>query len=120
MKSMYDEIIERDFRTDGDGKTVYFAKGLTKPGYIIPTEEKKTEIKKIISRYALLLFALWFIGIFVIRYSIVTLLLFMTLMLILHFGWFRRKIDQAIVDLPVSALDPKFDYTNMRIGLVSL
>ena len=116
MKSMYDDIIERDFRTDDEGRTVYYAKGLTKPGYIIPNEEKKTEIKKIISRYASILFALWFIGILVTKSLLIILLLF-ALMLILHFGWFRRKIEQAIAGLPVSSLDPKFDYTNMRIGI---
>lgn len=117
MKSLYDDIIERNFRTDGEGRTVYFAKGLTRPGYIIPNEEKKTEIKKILSRYASILFVLWFVGIFVISIAPTTTLIFMSLILILHFGWFRRRIDQAIVSLPVSDLNPKFDYTNMRIGI---
>lgn len=115
MKSMYDDIIERDFITDGEGRTVYFAKGLTRPGYVIPNEEKKTEIKKIISKYASILVALWLVGI--IFLSKITILVFISLIIILHFGWFRRKIDQAIVGLPLSDLDPKYDYTNMRMGI---
>lgn len=117
MKSMYDDIIEQDFKTDSEGKTVFFAKGLTKPGYELPNEEKKNEIKKIISRYSSLLFAIWFLGILIISHSLIVMFIFIALIILLHYGWYRRKIDQAIVGLPISDLDPKFDSTNLRLGI---
>ncbi|MEN6320415.1 MAG: hypothetical protein ABFD82_16890 [Syntrophaceae bacterium] len=115
MKSIYDDLLEREFRTDSEGQIIFFAKGLTKPGYVLINEQKKSEIKKIISKYCSLLLTIWLLG-FIIKKSLPSFLIMVFIVLLLHFGWYRRKINQKIVGLPASDLDPKFDYTNMRIG----
>jgi hypothetical protein len=115
MKSIYNDILEREFRTDSEGQTIFFAKGLKKPGYVLANEKKKNEIKKIISRYCSLLITIWILG-FIIKKSLPSFLIIVFTVLLLHFGWYRRKINQAVVGLPVSDLDPKFDYTIMRIS----
>ena len=112
MISIYDQIIENEFKTDSEGRTVYFAKGLTKPGYILPDEEKKTEIKKIISRYSSIFMTL-FLGSFFLHNFFISLIIFP----LIHFGWYRRKIYKAIEGLQVSDLKPKLDPVNLVIGV---
>jgi hypothetical protein len=35
----------------------------------------------------------------------------------LHFGWYRRKINNVVKELQVSDLKPKLDPLNIRIGI---
>jgi amino acid transporter len=119
MKSIYDDILERDFRTDSEGRTVFFAKGLRKPGYMIPNEEKKDEIKKIISRYSSLLLSILLVGFFLLSISLIGFIIGTLLFLLLHF-WNRRLIDRAIAGLSVSDLNPPFDKVNFGVGTVLL
>jgi hypothetical protein len=115
MKTIYDDIIEHDFKIDSEGNMVFFAKGLKKPGFIIPNEEKKKEIKKIITQYSTALMSLILIWFFILKHSIIIFVIFLALLCLLHFGWYRRKIDRAIIGLPTSDLTPKYDLVDMRI-----
>jgi len=113
MRSIYDDILERDFKTDAEGNTVFFANGLTNPGYLIHDEEKKNEIKKIISRYSTL-FIVFFVGAVLISNLILSSICLFILLLI-HFGWYRRKINQAVSGLPHSGLVRKRDSAGMLV-----
>ncbi len=89
-------MIERDFKRDDEGRTVFFAKGLRKPGYIIADKKKETEIKNIILIYSSLVFSLyllWFLALFFIKRSLAIFFIWVVILGLIHFGWYRRKID---------------------------
>lgn len=116
MKNIYDDNIY-NFKTDSEGKTVFFANGLTKLGYIIPDKEKKNEIKKILSKKNTIIISSMLIWYFIIRPSLINFVIFMVLFCLIHFGWYRRKIDQVIEGLQVSEPKPKLAPINTRIGI---
>lgn len=116
MRTIYDEIIERGFQINKEGKTVYFPKGLRKAGYILPNKEKEDEIKKIINQYSTILISLFFIFAFLMR-SLQMYIIFLLLMTFLHFVWYRRKIDLAIKELDISDFNPKLPPVNLHKSL---
>ncbi len=50
-KQLHFDILELQFKKDSAGRTAFFPMGSSKPGYIIPDDEKKNEIKKILAKY---------------------------------------------------------------------
>lgn len=124
MRTVYDDVIEKVFKIDKEGRTIFFPLGffgLKKTGYILTTEEKKEEIKRIYGFYSSMLFLIFISSFAFTRHLILFIILFV-LLLVLHFMWLRFKINKAVEGLQTSDLtiQTQNEQETMSVGVIAL
>lgn len=106
-KQLHLDILEQQFKKDSAGRTAYFLMGSLKPGYIIPDDEKKNEIKKILAKYEMTFIPMIFLS-FYTEFSILSILA-LSLYIIFNTLNFIKEINKATLGLEKIAYSKDFD-----------
>jgi len=116
MKSFQHDIFENQFKTDYEGRIIFFPKGLSKPGYIVPDIEKKNEIIKIHSNYFNLISILLFIP-YLVDFSI-SIIIIVTFVFLFISYFFHKKLKIITDELTITHIKPDFDEYIYRKGVM--
>lgn len=101
MNQFQSDILELQFKKDSNGRIAIFPKGLSKPGYIIPDDEKKNEIKSIYTKHEMRSASLVFIP-YLFNFSIyaIFLAILLAILIFIYFtSIFYKEIDKATIGL---------------------
>lgn len=101
------DILEQQFKKDSAGQTAFFPMGSFKPGYIIPDEEKKNEIKQILAKYEMTFFPIVFLS-FYTKFSILSIAA-SSFYFIFNTLNFIKQIKKATLGLEQIAYSKDFD-----------
>lgn len=97
MNQFQSDILELHFKKDSNGRTAIFPKGSSKPGYIIPDDEKKKEVKNIYTKHEMRSASLILIP-YLFNFSIYSIFIAILLFIYLTLR-FYKEIDKAIIGL---------------------
>ena len=108
----FDGMTDACFKTDAQGTTLFYKWGVLGKGYIIPSADKKDEIRKFLKLYYMIS-----LPIIIVLGAFINWLL-ATILVIPFFIWFQIKISSLTKDLAISneKLTLKESYTNSAKG----
>lgn len=117
MKSFQYDIFENQFKTDCEGQIIFFPKGLSKPGYIVPDIEKKNEIIKIHSNYCNSIAGLLCTS-YIADFTVLNIIIITCVFLLITHS-FNIKLKKITDNLIITHIKPDFDEYIYRKGVRS-